>query len=280
MTQLVLSSSIQSYLIQAQRFPLLTAEEEFELAVRFRGQNDLDAAHKLITSNLRFVVKIAMEYRNYGFRLADLVQEGNIGLMKAVKKFDPHKGYRLITYAVWWIRSHIQAFILKNWSLVRKGTVALKKKLFYQLNRNNINIIDLGKYNPAKAPDKAVEPPAINIGHECAVEARDLSLDNKIGEEETTYLDMIPDTSQNQEDAIAMLQEQGIVKSEVSRALKTLNEKERYIIENRTMSDSPLSLQEIGNKFGISRERVRQIEKEVVKKLRQIEKLRMLADTA
>lgn len=291
MTQLVLSSSIQSYLIQAQRFPLLTAEEEFELAVRFRGQNDLDAAHKLITSNLRFVVKIAMEYRNYGFRLADLVQEGNIGLMKAVKKFDPHKGYRLITYAVWWIRSHIQAFILKNWSLVRKGTAALKKRLFYQLNRNNMNIIDLEKYNHApltnlhfvkgaKAPDKAVELSTINIGHECAVEARDLSLDNKIGEEETTYLDMIPDTSQNQEDAIAMIQEQGIVKSEVSRALKTLNEKERYVIENRTMSDSPLSLQEIGNKFGISRERVRQIEKEVVKKLRQIEKLRMLADNA
>jgi RNA polymerase sigma-32 factor len=112
------------------------------------------------------------------------------------------------------------------------------------------------------------------------VEARDLSLDNKIGEEETTYLDMIPDTSQNQEDAVAMVQEQGIVKSEVSRALKTLNEKERYVIENRTMSDFPLSLQEIGNKFGISRERVRQIEKEAVKKLRQIEKLRMLADTA
>ena len=221
-----------------------------------------------------------MEYRNYGFRLADLVQEGNIGLMKAVKKFDPHKGYRLITYAVWWIRSHIQAFILKNWSLVRKGTAALKKKLFYQLNRNNMNVIDLEKYNHSKAPDKAVEPSAINIGHECAVEARDLSLDNKIGEEETTYLDMIPDTSQNQEDAIAMVQEQGIVKSEVSRALKTLNEKERYVIENRTMSDSPLSLQEIGNKFGISRERVRQIEKEVVKKLRQIEKLRMLADNA
>ena len=278
MTQLVLSGSIQSYLIQAQRFPLLTAEEEFELAVRFRGQNDLDAAHKLITSNLRFVVKIAMEYRNYGFRLADLVQEGNIGLMKAVKKFDPHKGYRLVTYAVWWIRSHIQAFILKNWSLVRKGTAALKKKLFYQLNRNNINIIDLEKYNHSKAPDKVVEPSAMDAGHDCAVEARDLSLDNKIGEEETTYLDMIPDTSQNQEDAIAMVQEQGIVKSEVSRALKTMNEKERYVIENRTMSDSPLSLQEIGNKFGISRERVRQIEKEVVKKLRQIEKLRMLAD--
>lgn len=280
MTQLVLSSSIQSYLIHVQRFPLLTAGEEFELAVRFRGQNDLDAAHKLITSNLRFVVKIAMEYRNYGFRLADLVQEGNIGLMKAVKKFDPHKGYRLITYAVWWIRSHIQAFILKNWSLVRKGTAALKRKLFYQLNRNNMNVIDLEKCNPAKTPDKTAEPSAINIGHEFAVEARDLSLDNEIGEEETTYLDMIPDTSQNHEDAIAMVQEQGIVKSEVSRALKTLNEKERYVIENRTMSDSPLSLQEIGNKFGISRERVRQIEKEAVKKLRQIEKLRMLANTA
>src|SRR3989344_3094820 len=140
MTQLVLSNSLQSYLVQINRFPLLSKEEELELAVRLRKQNDLDAAHKLITSNLRFVVKIAMEYRNYGFRLADLIQEGNIGLMKAVKKFDPFKGYRLITYAVWWIRSHIQAFILKNWSLVRKGTAALKKKLFYQLNRKNITI--------------------------------------------------------------------------------------------------------------------------------------------
>src|SRR3990167_45896 len=130
MTQLVLSSSIQSYLIQAQRFPLLTAEEEFELAVRFRGQNDLDAAHKLITANLRFVVKIAMKYRDYGCRLADLVQEGNIGLMKAVRKFDPYKGLRLITYAVWWIRAQIQAFILKSWSLVSRNAKELKRKLF------------------------------------------------------------------------------------------------------------------------------------------------------
>src|SRR3989338_3090051 len=136
----VLSNSLQSYIVQINRFPLLSKDEEFDLAVRLKKYNDLDAAHKLITANLRFVVKIAMKYRDYGCRLADLVQEGNIGLMKAVRKFDPYKGLRLITYAVWWIRAQIQAFILKSWSLVSRNAKELKRKLFCRFieNRNKI----------------------------------------------------------------------------------------------------------------------------------------------
>ncbi|MBI3752987.1 MAG: RNA polymerase factor sigma-32 [Deltaproteobacteria bacterium] len=268
MTQLVLSNSIQSYLVQINRFPLLSKDEEFELAVRFRKHNDLDAVHKLITSNLRFVVKVAMEYINYGFRLADLIQEGNIGLMKAAKKFDPFKGYRLITYAVWWIRSHIQAFILKNWSLVSKGTATLKKRLFYLLNKDNENIQSLERQDTAANFDKSESKD---------IEYRDLPLDNEIGEEETTYLDMLPDTSHNQEEAIVMAQEQGIAKTEIKNALQVLNEKERYVIENRLMSEPPLTLQEIGSRFGISRERVRQIEKEAIAKLRRLKRLKALA---
>ncbi len=255
MTQLVLSNSLQSYLTQINRFPLLSAEEELALAVRFRKQNDIDAAHKLITSNLRFVVKVAMEYRNYGFRLADLIQEGNIGLMKAVKKFDPFKGHRLITYAVWWIRSHIQAFILKNWSLVSKGAASLKKKLFYQFERNS-----------ERSQESEVRG--------------DLSLDNEIGEDDVTYLDMLPDTSYNPEDAALAKQEDSIIKDKISNALSVLKEKERYVIINRFITEPSLTLQEIGDRLGITRERVRQIEKEAITKLQQIKKLKVLANNA
>lgn len=274
MTQLVLSNSLQSYLVQINRFPLLSKNEEFELAVGFRKNNDLDAAHKLITSNLRFVVKIAMEYKNYGIRLADLIQEGNIGLMKAVKKFDPYKGYRLITYAVWWIRSHIQAFILKNWSLVNKGTVALKKRLFYLLDKGNENIKALESARGGKATPAVFDKP-----DDCDIECRDFALDNEIGNEETTYLDMLPDTSDNQEEAIVAAQEEGIMKHEVKNAIQVLNEKERYVIEKRFMNEPPLTLQQIGNRFGISRERARQIEKEAITKLRRIKRLQALAQS-
>ncbi|MBI5328017.1 MAG: RNA polymerase factor sigma-32 [Deltaproteobacteria bacterium] len=281
MTQIALSNSIQSYLIQANRFPLLSMKEEFELAVRLRKQNDLDAAHKLITSNLRFVVKIAMEYREYGFRLADLIQEGNIGLMKAVKKFDPFKGCRLITYAVWWIRSHIQAFILKNWNLVNKGAAALKKKLFYRLESRKL------QDTSHKSSDARLETDAGNLATgdwakgENA-EYRDLSLDNHIlsdeGEEGNTYLDMLPDTSLNPEDAVLVVQEQGVVKDEILNALSTLKKKERYVIENRMMKEPSLTLQEIGDRLGVSRERVRQIEKGAVTKLKNIRRLKVLAN--
>ncbi|MEK7688672.1 MAG: RNA polymerase factor sigma-32 [Deltaproteobacteria bacterium] len=279
MTQLILSNSLQPYLVQINRFPLLSKDEEFALAVRFRKHNDLDAAHKLITSNLRFVVKIAMGYRNYGLRLADLIQEGNIGLMKAVKKFDPFKGYRLITYAVWWIRSHIQAFILKNWSLVSKGAVNLKKKLFYQLERNNERSqeSDYRSQEPepgiGNLPSEDLSQHVLSRDAEC----RDLSLDNEIGEDDVTYLDMLPDTSYNPEDAALVGQEDSIVKDKISNALSALKEKERYVIENRFITEPSLTLQEIGDGLGITRERVRQIESEAIKKLKQRKELQALA---
>ncbi|MEK7829380.1 MAG: RNA polymerase factor sigma-32 [Deltaproteobacteria bacterium] len=279
MTQLILSNSLQPYLVQINKFPLLSKDEEFALAVRFRKHNDLDAAHKLITSNLRFVVKIAMGYRNYGLRLADLIQEGNIGLMKAVKKFDPFKGYRLITYAVWWIRSHIQAFILKNWSLVSKGAVNLKKKLFYQLERNNERSqeSDYRSQEPepgiGNLPSEDLSQHVLSRDAEC----RDLSLDNEIGEDDVTYLDMLPDTSYNPEDAALVGQEDSIVKDKISNALSALKEKERYVIENRFITEPSLTLQEIGDGLGITRERVRQIESEAIKKLKQRKELQALA---
>lgn len=279
MTQLVLSNSLQLYLVQINGFPLLSKDEEFALAVRFREQNDIDAAHKLITSNLRFVVKIAMEYRSYGLRLPDLIQEGNVGLMKAVKKFDPFKGYRLITYAVWWIRSHIQAFILKNWRLVSKGAVALKKKLFYQPEKSNERSQD-SKHSGRESemeignlPSEDLSPYVLSKDAEC----RELSLDNEIGEDDATYLDMLPDTSYNPEDAALVEQEDSIAKDTISNALSALKEKERYVIENRFIAEPSLTLQEIGDELGITKERVRQIESEAIKKLKQRKELLALA---
>jgi len=277
MTQLVLSNSLQLYLVQINGFPLLSKDEEFGLAVRFREKNDIDAAHKLITSNLRFVVKIAMEYRSYGLRLPDLIQEGNIGLMKAVKKFDPCKGYRLITYAVWWIRSHIQAFILKNWRLVSKGAVSLKKKLFYQQEKSNERSHDSEHYGRESAMEIA-NLPSENLVLSGDMTYREISLDNEIGEDNATYLDMLPDISYNPEDAAVVEQEDSIAKDTISNALSALKEKERYVIENRFIAEPSLTLQEIGDALGITKERVRQIESEAMKKLKQRKELFALAN--
>jgi RNA polymerase sigma-32 factor len=280
MTQLVLSNSLQLYLVQINGFPLLLKDEEIALAVRFREKNDIDAAHKLITSNLRFVVKIAMEYRSYGLRLPDLIQEGNIGLMKAVKKFDPFKGYRLITYAVWWIRSHIQAFILKNWRLVSKGAVSLKRKLFYQQERSNERSQDSDHCGRESAVEIA-NLPSENLSQHILsrdINCREMSLDNEIGEDDVTYLDMLPDTSYNPEDAALVKQEDSIAKNTISNALSALKEKERYVIENRFIAEPSLTLQEIGDELGITKERVRQIETEAIKKLKLRKELLALAN--
>jgi len=267
----VLSGSLETYLVQVNQFPLLTREEEFRLAVRLRRDKDLESAHKLITSNLRFVVKIALEYKDYGCKLADLIQEGNIGLMKAVKRFNPYKGYRLITYAVWWIRAHIQAFILKSWSLVSRGSRKLKRRLFCKLNRSKTAIQNLEKEDVEGSTSLQFTVHSLSpdeVGH-------DLSLNEAIGEEETTYLDVLPEERPNPEEALALREEKALVKKKITTLLARLNEKERYVIEKRFMGESPITLQEIGNRLGISRERVRQIEEGAVKKLR-----RELVDTA
>lgn len=231
-------NSLAAYLVEVNRFPLLSRQEEFDLASRYRRSGDVEAAHALVTSNLRFVVKIAYEYASYGVRLADLVQEGNIGLMTAVKKFDPEKGFRLISYAVWWIRATIQNYILKTWSLVKIGTTRLQRKLF-------------SKTDKAK---KAF--------------LRDFSLDTPISDDsQTTHLDLLP-ASDNQEELVGRAEQNKTLKVQVAKALSQLNDRERVIVEKRLMTDEPMTLQELGNLYGISRERARQLEERTKAKLK------------
>jgi RNA polymerase sigma-32 factor len=267
----VVKNSLESYLLQINRFPLLTREEEFQLAVRYRKDNDIEAAHKLITSNLKFVVKVAFEYKSYGAKLLDLIQEGNIGLMMAVKKFNPYKGYRFISYAIWWIRAYIQNFIIKTWSLVKIGTTQTQKKLFYKIGKIRkaleSNGEDEKKYELlAKDLDVAKED---IIEMEQRMAARDLSLDAPFDEgQELTHLDLLKEDSLNQEEAFAQEEEKRIREHDVQGAMKRLNEKEVYVIKNRIMADEPLTLQQIGDHLKLSRERVRQIESEALKKLK------------
>ncbi len=267
----VTKNSLESYLVQINRFPLLKKEEEFELAVRYRKDNDIEAAHKLITANLRFVVKVAFEYKSYGVKLLDIIQEGNIGLMMAVKKFDPYKGYRFISYAIWWIRAYIQNFIIKTWSLVKIGTTQAQKKLFYKIGKVR-KALEANGENDKKyellASDLDVAKEDI-IEMQQRMSARDLSLDTPFDEgHELTHLDLLQEDSPNQEEAYARQQEKTIREQAVFNAMKQLNEKEIFVIKNRVMSDSPLTLQEIGDHLKLSRERVRQIENEALKKLK------------
>jgi len=267
----VVKNSLETYLVQINQFPLLTREEEFQLAVKYRKYNDIDAAHKLITSNLRFVVKVAFEYKSYRVKLLDLIQEGNIGLMMAVKKFNPHKGYRFISYAIWWIRAYIQNFIIKTWSLVKIGTTQAQKKLFYKIGKVRKALESNGE-NEKKyellAHDLDVSKEDI-IEMEQRMAARDLSLDTPFDEgQELTHLDLLKEDSPNQEEAMAQEEEKKIREREVQNAMKRLSEKEVYVIKNRIMADEPLTLQQIGDHLKLSRERVRQIESEALKKLK------------
>jgi RNA polymerase sigma-32 factor len=267
----VVKNSLETYLVQINQFPLLTQEEEFKLAVRYRKHNDIDAAQKLITSNLKFVVKVAFEYKSYRVKLLDLIQEGNIGLMMAVKKFNPHKGYRFISYAVWWIRAYIQNFIIKTWSLVKIGTTQAQKKLFYKIGKIRKALESDGE-NEKKyellAHDLDVAKEDI-IEMEQRMAARDLSLDAPFDEgQELTHLDLLKEDSPNQEEALAQEEEKKIREHEVQNAMKRLSEKEVYVIQNRIMAEDPLTLQQIGDHLKLSRERVRQIEGEALKKLK------------
>ena len=259
------------YFREINQVPLLTPEEEFKLAARYRKCNDPESAHKLITSNLRFVVKVALEYKSYGIKLSDLIQEGNIGLMMAIMKFNPYKGYRFISYAVWWIRAYIQNFIIKSWSLVKIGTTQAQKKLFYKIGKVR-KALEADGESEAKyehlASDLDVTKADI-VEMEQRMAARDLSLDSPLDDDhELTPLDLLQESSLNQEESLALEQERKIREGEVLSAIKHLNGKEEYVIRNRIMSDSSLTLREIGNHLNLSRERVRQIEREALKKLR------------
>ena len=264
------TGTLDRYMTEISRFSILTADEEFRLAVRLKKYNDMEAAEKLVVSNLRFVVKIAHEYRNYGLKLADLVQEGNIGLMHAVKKFDPYKGYRLISYAVWWIRAYMQNYIIKSWSLVKIGTTQAQRKLFFKLSQARKKLEALSEKRPEFAEIAAtlgVRPDEIEQ-MEMRMSGRDLSLDAGVGEDgESTHMDYLTYDGEDQETALIRKEEMELVQRNIAGALTGLNEKEVFIIQNRVMADIPLTLQAIGDRYHITRERARQIEKQALKKL-------------
>ncbi|MCY4378303.1 MAG: RNA polymerase sigma factor RpoH [Candidatus Dadabacteria bacterium] len=268
-----LSNSLQSYLAQIRDYPVLSRKEEYELAMRHRETGDLEAARKLIVSNLKFVVRIANEYKNYNVNTLDLIQEGNLGLMKAVRGFDPTKGYRLISYAVWWIRAYIQNHIMKNWSLVKVGTNQSQRKLFYKLRSTKNKIESTGAEMEEDIYSEIAKeldvPDSQVIQMDRVMSGKDLSLDANIeGSTERTYVDMLGDTF-DQEQFLEDSQIRPLVAKKIKETLANLKDRERYIIERRVLTDSPETLEKLSRKFGISRERVRQIEKNALKKIRQ-----------
>jgi len=263
--------SLTLYLTEINRFPLLSADEEHDLATRFRRDGNLEAAHRLITANLRFVVKIAGEYRSYGLKMLDLIQEGNIGLMMAVRKFDPEKGVRLISYAVWWIRAYIQNHIISAWSLLKIGTTQAQRKLFFKLNQAKQAILGMTGEDDLHSTALAL---GVKDNEAQEMEQRlrgELSLDvPMIAGEGGTFLESLPDHRQNQEEMLADHEETVLLERGVASALESLNEKERFVIEQRVSAEQPMTLQEIADHFSISRERVRQIEDGALKKMKRL----------
>jgi RNA polymerase sigma-32 factor len=271
------ASSLERYLSEINRFPLLSVEEEQRLARIFAGDRDTRAAHRLVTANLRFVVKVAYEYRSYGFRMADLIQEGNIGLMKAVQKFDPDKGIRLISYAVWWIRAYIQNYILKSWSLVKLGTTQAQRKLFFSLARTRRELdktsVEHGADSDGRDSGKVASKLRVKASEveEMAqrMEGRDLSLDAPMSDDGgTSHVDFVPASGAAADDELSGAEEQTMVSGRVGLALARLDKRERYIIEQRVMSERPMTLKELGEHFGFSRERARQLEIRAKEKLK------------
>ncbi len=269
----VADDGLHAYLEQIKQFPVLSEEQEMQLLRNFKERGDLQAAQTLITSHLRLAVKIALTYRRYGLPTADLISEANLGLMQAVKKFDMNKNVRLSTYAMLWIKAALNDFVLRSWSLVKIGTVAAQKKLFYNLGRIKAR---LGLYdNKELAPEEVKQ-----IAQELVVDERevvdmnrriggDSSLNTVVGHDDDAVeaIDLLADKSQNIEGKLAQKQETELKRKILLKALATLNEREQYIVKNRMLTEQPQTLDEIGNKFNISRERVRQIEKRAFEKL-------------
>ncbi|HEX5750406.1 MAG TPA: RNA polymerase factor sigma-32 [Archangium sp.] len=259
------AETLTTYLSDISQYPLLTVQQEQTLARNFRS-GDLSAGHRLVTSNLRFVMKVAYEYRSYGIKMSDLIQEGNIGLMKAVQKFDPDKGIRLISYAVWWIRAYIQNYILKNWSLVKLGTTQAQRRLFFSLARTRRELEKLGSGDGAIVDAEEIAR-KLNVKAsevremEQRMGGRDLSLDAPVGEEgDATHLDFVESESASQVDEVADRQQAQMTRERIRMALQRLDPRERFIIENRVMGDAEMTLSELGEHFGFSRERARQLE--------------------
>ena len=272
--------SLFSYLEKIKKFPILSEDEENKLVRDFQSTGSLDAAQRLVTSHLRLAAKIALTYRRYGLPMADIISEANIGLMQAVKKFDLSKNVRLATYAIWWIKAAINDFVLRSWSLVKIGTVAAQKKLFYNLNRIKAR---LGLYE-----NTALEPKVVKeIARELVVDEKDvIEMNGRLGgdrslnvaaadDSDDEKIDFLVDNRQNLEYNLSRKQEVSLKNKILYQCLSRLSEREQYILKNRLLVDNPETLEDIGSKFAISRERVRQIEKKAYEKLAASVKLAM-----
>jgi RNA polymerase sigma-32 factor len=263
---LVSDSNLSRYLAEIRQFPMLEQSEEFMLAKRWQEHQDTEAAHKMVTSHLRLVAKIAMGYRGYGLPMSEVISEGNVGLMQAVKRFDPDKGFRLATYAMWWIRAAIQEYILHSWSLVKIGTTAAQKKLFFNLRRvkGQLKALEEGDLRPETVKEIATrldvpESDVIDMNRRLA--APDHSLNAPVRMDgEGEWQEWLVDEGDSQETVLAESQEFGRRQKLLDRALKLLNPRERRILSERRLKDEPTTLEDLSKEFGISRERVRQIE--------------------
>jgi RNA polymerase sigma-32 factor len=256
---------LSRYLAGTRKFPILAPDEEFMLATRWQGLGDQEAAEKLVTSHLRLVAKMAMSYRGYGLPISEVISEGNVGLMQAVKKFDPDKGFRLATYAMWWIRAAIQEYVLRSWSLVKLGTTASQKKLFFNLRRakREVRAFEEGDLRPEQVK---------KIAHKLGVTEHDVvSMNRRMGGDaslnrpvhsdmEGEWQDRLVDEHPSQEDALGDTQEMVQRQSYLRRALEILNARERRILEARRLADEPVTLGDLAHEFGVSPERIRQIE--------------------
>jgi len=268
--------NLSRYLQEIRKFPMLAPDEEYQLAKRYHEHGDLDAADRLITSHLRLVAKIAMGYRGYGLPLGELISEGNVGMMQAVKRFDPDRGFRLATYAMWWIRAAVQEYILHSWSLVKMGTTAAQKKLFFNLRKlkGQMQAMDEGDLPHETVTSIATklnvsETEVVNMNRRLASPDHSLNAPVRM-DGEGEWQDWLVDDRDDQETELADRQERGIRNKMLSTALETLNERERSILSQRRLRDDPATLEDLSQQYGISRERVRQIEVRAFEKLQKV----------
>jgi RNA polymerase sigma-32 factor len=266
----VIQSDLDLYMSGIRQYPILTEEEEHKIALLYWEKKELDAAHKLVCSSLKLVVRIAFDYIRTGFKIMDLIQEGNIGLMQAVSEFNPYKGVRLATYATWWIKAYVQNFIIKNWSLVKIGTTQAQRKLFYKLNKEKKRLEQMGF-----GPEVKLLSERLGVTEKEVIEmdgrlrARDISLSKPVGDEQSsTLMDFQKDTRESIEDVLSNNELKENFEKLLLEFKKKINEKELFILLNRLLSEEPLTLQDIGDKFKITRERIRQIEENLKKKLK------------
>jgi len=272
---IVNEGGLARYLAEIRKFPLLDPQEEYMLAKRWREHQDTEAAHQLVTSHLRLVAKIAMGYRGYGLPISEVIAEGNIGLMQAVKRFEPERGFRLATYAMWWIRASIQEYILRSWSLVKMGTTAAQKKLFFNLRRvkGQIEALEEGDLRPDQVKTIATRlgvPEAEVVSMNRRLASPDSSLNAPVGgEAESEWKDWLADDALDQETQLAESEELDERRTLLSTALEELTPRERDILEARRLRDDPVTLEDLSVKYDISRERVRQIEVRAFEKLQE-----------